>query len=352
MNEFIQLGKVAALCDGQFGSTGKGLLAAYLAETARYQADVATTNASANAGHTTKYRDGRGFVTYHLPTIGVVQEKPFIYLNSGSVIDPQLLIKEINDIGVDPRKIVISPNAAMITDHDKSVEKIATEHVSSTQKGVGSALSRKVMRVYDSIIGNNLDHADVFTLKNMGVTIGKVDTTGILRSGGSVTLEVPQGFSLGINSDFFPYCTSRECTVGSGMADLGVHPSYLGTVAMAVRTYPIRVGSLPGSYSGPAYPDQKETSWEVLGLEPEFTTVTKRMRRVFTFSKIQYEMAFAANRPDIVFVNFCNYMKDHDQYMSEVGTKIEEVHSKYGANPTVLYGFGPNVEDVYAYWSN
>ena len=50
MIEWGTKGKASVLVDGQFGSTGKGLAAAYLAEHIKQPLDVATTNAGAQAG--------------------------------------------------------------------------------------------------------------------------------------------------------------------------------------------------------------------------------------------------------------------------------------------------------------
>jgi len=99
------------------------------------------------------------------------------------------------------------------------------------------------------------------------------------------------------------------------MADAQVHPSYLGKVAVCIRTYPIRVGNIVKDgveigYSGPFYPDSVETSWEEIGVEPELTTVTGRVRRVATFSMQQYKNMLNHLRPDYVFLNFANYMSD------------------------------------------
>jgi len=57
-------------------------------------------------------------------------------------------------------------------------------------------------------------------------------------------MEVSQGFSLGINSEFYPKVTSRECTVMQGLADARIAPSKLAKTYMAIRTYPIRVGDV------------------------------------------------------------------------------------------------------------
>ena len=118
---------------------------------------------------------------------------------------------------------------------------------------------------------------------------------------------------LSLNSGFaYPYCTSREITVSSTLSDVQVHPSYLGKVCVSIRTFPIRVGNIidNGSivgYSGPFYPDSIELSWEDIGVEPELTTITKRERRVATFSYEQYNKMMRLYKPDYVLLNFANY---------------------------------------------
>ena len=104
-------GRVNLLIDGQFGSTGKGLMASYIAE--RQSIDIAVSNASANAGHTAIMNTPRwlvpkcGFkvVCHHLPISGVFNDQALIYLCSGSIIDPDILLDEINRYRIDPERV-------------------------------------------------------------------------------------------------------------------------------------------------------------------------------------------------------------------------------------------------------
>ena len=73
---------------------------------------------------------------------------------------------------------------------------------------------------------------------------------------------------------------------------------------MTCRSYPIRVGNTDKGTSGGWYPDQQETTWEALGVEPELTTVTKRVRRVATWSWQQFTDAVRANEPDAIWLGF------------------------------------------------
>ena len=183
-----------------------------------------------------------------------------------------------------------------------------------------------------------------------------------------MSLEVPQGFSLGLNQQFFPYSTSRECSVMAGLNDACINPYYLGKVSMSIRTFPIRVGNIHDEHgdvigwSGPHYDDQNELTWEEVGVEPEVTTVTKRVRRVFTFSMQQFEDAVKANRPDIIFLNFMNYLPEqegadlavnlHQRWDFLMNSELGKLWTPSMGSGEWLYGFGPCVEDVYETYLN
>ncbi len=339
MKHFIRGGLASVIIDGQFGSTGKGLIAGVLATGEDNDCHIATTNASANAGHTT-ILGGRKFVTFHLPTFAVIQPTCKAYLNAGAIINPALLEEEIDKVGFDRQRLVIHPRAAVITP-----EMVASEYandsaatkLASTRKGVGTALSEKIMR-RAKLAGDTPELAPY---------IGKIDLNKCLAFGDRVVVEIPQGFSLGINSGLaYPHCTSRDVTVAQGLADAGIHPMFLGHTMMSLRTYPIRVGNVIENgqqigWSGPCYPDQQEVTFGQLGVEPELTTVTKRVRRIFTFSVEQYREACSMNQPDVVFLNFCNYLKNAEELSDLVDRMVEKTRRR----PT-HFGFGPSVEDV------
>jgi len=338
---FTKSGMASVVIDGQFGSTGKGLIAAYLAKTEMDEGrrcDIATTNAGANAGHTTII-GGKKFVTFHLPTTAVVQNCR-AYVNAGAIIDPKVLLQEIEEVGFDPSLLTIHPRAAVILDRHKEFENqsgsMATS-LASTRKGVGAALADKVLRV--SGLAQSIPELKPF--------IGTIDLNKeMYYRGARVVVEVPQGFSLGINSGLaYPYCTSRDVTVMQSLSDAGIHPSFLFRTVLSLRTFPIRVGNIvedghQKGWSGPIYPDQEEISFEDLGVPKELTTVTKRVRRIFTFSVRQYEDACHINRPDFVFLNFCNYLKTENQLR-----KLDTLMAAVWRAPT-HFGCGPAVEDV------
>lgn len=329
---FVEKGQVSVVCDGQFGSTGKGLIAAVLTE--GQDVDIATTNASANAGHWTKYKDGTGFCCRHLPTAGIVNPDSFIYLNAGSIINPDVLEQEIESMKVDKNRIYIHPNAVIINPDDVAEEAAAggsMDRISSTKQGVGAALSRKVRRSA-MLAGDALNWC-----------VDKLDLNTALLDGKSVTVEIPQGFSLSYHSQFYPYTTSRQCTVSQGLADAQIGLYHQRKVAMSLRTFPIRVGNTAEGFSGDCYPDQEETNFKDIGQIEERTTVTNKIRRIFTWSDLQYKEAILENGPDILFLNFCNYDPDYKEKVNKV---ISGYFDEFGEVPKVYLGHGPCVEDV------
>lgn len=350
------------IVDGQYGSTGKGvaaaLLAAYLAapgSAPNAKLDIVTSNAGPNSGHTgiLTMSDGakRTWINKQIPIATAVLDylgipPDLTYMNGGSVIALDTLISETLDLSpVGRGKVAVHPHAAVVRHEDIQTNTDLTRRVASTGKGTGPAAAARILR-------NGLTYAEALAAEIQGITRAGDEAPGVMEprdfktAGKRVLIETSQGFSLGVNSGFFPYCTHRECTVAQALADARISPVDLRRVMMVVRTFPIRVGNTEGS-SGGYYPDQREISWGEVGVDPEYTTVTHRMRRVFTWSRIQFREALQVNRPDVVLLNFANYLK-HPELRRLINTMQEDIHDVYPAalRPTILLGFGPSTSDV------
>lgn len=304
-NSLFALFGVHAIVDGQYGSTGKGVLAAWLAEQPGAEAvKLAITNGGPNSGHTFYHNDEK-HVLKQLPTFAV---KRYLmgdiycsaYLSAGAVINPAVLAMEASRYsGI---RIFVHPNAAWLKPKDQAAEHSGSvAAVAGTRSGTGAVMARKVLRDPDAVAGAH-------SLAGMPHNVYFYNSPFVLEAAPAV-LEISQGFSLGLNDHrFYPKVTSRECTVMQGISDARIPPRLVQRTYMSIRTFPIRVGDVDGHSAGGWYPDQTETTWEALGVEPELTTVTQRVRRVATFSRTQFMQACAANDPDFVFVNFLNYL--------------------------------------------
>ncbi len=334
---------VHCLVDGQFGSTGKGALAAWLAHQAYHHFgkahyfDGVIYSGGPNSGHTCYYGDEK-IILKQLPTFAVYLSrmgvKMPVYLSAGAIIDRDILKKEA-ELYPDVR-IFVHPNAAIVTDEDKKAEETGSiAHVAGTRSGTGMALVNKILRKPDAIAGNSLGH--------IGHNV-VIQNHRLKPEQHAYFMEVSQGFSLGINSQFYPKVTSRECTVMQGLADARIPARMLAKTYMAVRTLPIRVGNVDGHSSGNWYGDQVETEWEVVGVEPERTTVTNRVRRVATFSVDQFYDACYANDPDFVFVSHMDYL--NRQVWGTFMRNLRDARHQMGKYFEFMLGFGPKVKDI------
>lgn len=334
--------KADMIVDMQYGSTGKGLIAGYLAIINDY--DVVATANMPNAGHTFIDTKGNKMVHKVLPNGVVSPNCRYALIGPGAVFDIDRLISEINaarGFGYESFKVIIHPMATLLdTFHTSAEDKFS--RIGSTRQGSAAATVHKMQRdpednpTASSRMGYGEWSPDI-------EVVTAAEYNSIIKRAENILLEGAQGFSLGINEQFYPYSTSRDCTPARFLADMAVPIPMLRRVIGTARTYPIRVANPKGGTSGGCYPDQQELSWRDLGVTPEKTTVTKKTRRVFTFSRMQIADAMYAMAPDEVFLNFCNYVTDKD-----TGGEDPALHRIIEAfKGKVKYmGWGPEATDV------
>jgi len=348
------------LVDGQFGSTGKGLMAGVLAHFGAGAITHCTTNAGPNSGHTAYLHvgpvagsgDERKIVTQQVPVasafLSLMGYACDTLINAGAMIDEEILRREVEE-WLDYRHVFIHPNAAMIDNDARHEDQAIVASIAGTGKGTGPALAHKVLRKPDATAES------IYQPMLPGVGPDGFERTWDRFwdwNKDVVFVETAQGYSLGLNSSrFYPNVTSRECSVQQALADARIPAQMLRKVIACFRTFPIRVGNSPeGGYSGDWYPDQTETTFEALGVEPEITTVTKRVRRIANWSRVQFRESVACNRPDVVFINFMNYLPE-DKWDEFLSLMVLDYVSVMGVKPeAVLIGTGPRSRDV-AVWN-
>ena len=341
--------------DCQFGSTGKGLIAGWLAR--RRMPDTVVTAWSANAGHTYIGNDGRKFIHTMLANGVVSPALRRVMIGPGSLIDPATLAREMADCEEYLRRaqVFIHPSAAVITQAHRDEEAGPMNKIGSTKKGCGAAAIERIRRNPNTANVARLPGRGFHPLlEEYGLAQYVVDSDLWQKELGKaeeILIEGAQGHSLSMYHGFYPYVTSRDVSVHQTLADCGV-PVPVGKrlrVVGTVRTYPIRVsnryndaGEMVGT-SGPCYPDQEETTFEELGQPVELTTVTKLPRRVFTFSEKQVVEAVKMNGVNDLFVNFLNYLPDHkrDRFLQGLASAVGPL----GCRIRYL-GLGPSDSDV------
>lgn len=334
------------ILDLQFGSTGKGLIAGYLAKRNDY--DTAICAFAPNAGHT--YIDkSRGIhaITQQLPTAAISGPSVRnILLGPGSLIHIETLENEIHkyENHLEGKRILIHPYAAVVTDRHAQFEKErGASKIGSTTKGVGEAQIQRIRRdpLDLNIAMIRLQDTD---LKYFLCTADEYRQA--LDEARNVIIEGAQGFSLSIYHGMYPYVTSRDVTPWQVAADCGLPFRWASSIKVigTMRTLPIRVNNRDGT-SGPCYEDQREIHWSEIGIEPEKTTVTKLDRRLFTFSQAQARLALwhcAHYWETRIFLNFANYMNPEE--LVRVMNTIE--FASRPAPKITWLGFGPDDADI------
>ena len=103
---------------------------------------------------------------------------------------------------------------------------------------------------------------------------------------------------------------------------------------MTIRAFPIRVagnsGPLPLEISWDDVTKQSGSNFSIM----EKTTVTNRIRRVASFSEDIVKKAIAANQPNIIVLNHCDYfdysINNCSTISSIVDREIGNIESKIG----------------------
>lgn len=327
------------LAGGQFGSEGKGILASWLAMKAIEEHRPfmgCITSAGPNSGHTSYFGD-RKIVLKQLPTFAVHTHLRGmtipVYFSAGAIIDGEILVREHLEFPEIP--IFVHPNASVVSLVDKTEEnydKGSIFAIAGTRSGTGAVQARKIKREPTAIYFNQSHRMFPYYER-----ISDAEYVPYF-------MEISQGFSLGINDPtFYPHVTSRECTFMQGMADARIASRHYSRGYLCFRTFPIRVGDADGHSSGGWYPDQDELSWEDVGVAPEYTTVTKRIRRVATFSWSQFKDSTIANAPTHAFLNFMNYLDEDEQ--EKYVQRHREVRREFPYYD-FIYGYGDRVEQV------
>lgn len=329
------------IIDLQFGSTGKGLIAGYLAE--RDQPDVVINANMPNAGHTYINDEGREWIHKVIPNGIVSPRLKYVVIGQQSIFKLDQFKKEVEmskDL-LEGKTIMVHCDAVILDESHAEAERASLSGISSTMQGSAAAAVSKMMR--DPSNNHRVASSKEFlayTWKardEFNINIKYVDSRQVamvLNGATKVLAEGAQGYSLGLNAGFWPYCTSRDCTPARFLADMGIPLNCLDSIVGTARVHPIRVGNTADGYSGDVYPDQKELSWEDVGIKPELTTVTKRPRRIFTYSRQQMADAILACEPNEIFLNFANYDPD---MAALIAAELPQV--KY-------IGFGPKRCDI------
>jgi len=348
---YLQKGKFNIGLDAGVGSCGKGKMLAYIV--LEDKPEWATCSFSANAGHVTVLDDGTEILVKQIPT-GVLNPSTKLIIGPESTLSLDILKKEIEQFKLTPERLFVSDRAVVVEEEDVLWEKQHLGRIGGTMQGVGAAKARRIRREEGVRLSKDIEWLKPFTC----------NTTHLIHSrliaGETFLHEGHQGFGLDISHGIdFPYCTSGGTNTSSFLGGMGVPPKAVGEVIGIVRTWPIRVGNFVAEdgtvgWSGPVPFDAKEVTWADVMSECggpmelyERTTVTKRVRRVFTWSDALFRNFVNVCGPTQIAVNFIQYIDWHDNCKKGDFSTLTEKSKNFirrveevGGVPVTLVGTG------------
>ena len=288
-----------AIVGTQWGDEGKGKITDLLAEDA---SAIVRFQGGNNAGHTI-VRDGEEF-KFHLIPSGILHEDKYCVIGNGVVIDPKVLLEEIEGLrkaGISSANLKISANAHLIMPYhillDTADElKLGKLSIGTTRRGIGPAYADKAfrigIRVQDLLDEKILRKKIMAALENKRQQLQELtvrrrklqkeaqtgeelpderpdlhglveellgyghrlepfppDTTRLcwneLDAGNKVIFEGAQAALLDLDHGTYPFVTSSNPIAGAACVGAGVGPTDITEVWGVVKAYTTRVGSGP-----------------------------------------------------------------------------------------------------------
>ena len=323
------------LVGAQWGDEGKGKATDLLGDRVDF---VVRYQGGNNAGHTVVI--GEESYALHLLPSGVLSPRVTPVIGNGVVIDPEVLLAEIDGLtkrGVSCDRLLISAGAHLIMPHQRALDRVTERYLGSarigtTGRGIGPAYADKVartgIRVQDlfdpGILRQKLDLAlreknqvltkvynrrgiDADTVAAEYVGYGKklrpyvADTVAALNraldEGKSVLLEGAQATLLDVDHGTYPFVTSSSPTAGGACAGSGIGPTRITTVIGVVKAYTTRVGAGPF----PTELDGDQGEW-LRKSGGEYGVTTGRPRRCGWFDAVIARYAARVNGVTDFFV--------------------------------------------------
>jgi adenylosuccinate synthase len=315
----------------QWGDEGKGKITDLLSRSAdvvvRYQGGV-------NAGHTIVVQ-GQTFKLHLIPS-GILYPKTECIIGCGTVIDPQVLIKELEQLeqlNISTANLLISQTAHVTMPYhrmiDKASEEVRGNHkIGTTGRGIGPTYADKSertgIRMLDLMDTDGLREQLTWTINYKNTILEKlynlpplnpeevieeylgyaerlrpfvVDTSlkiydAVLRRR-NILFEGAQGTLLDLDHGTYPYVTSSNPVAGGACVGSGLGPTMVDRVIGVSKAYTTRVGE------GPFPTELNDEIGNLLGDRgAEFGTTTGRKRRCGWFDAVIGRYAVRINGMD------------------------------------------------------
>jgi len=303
---------------GHYGSEGKGSAAEWLIPNCRNidlqnrQPDrrlIAIGENSPNSGHTCSLGKTR-----NIPASSFFADE--VLLGPDAAVHLAVLHMDLlairNATGKAP-PVFIHEHAAWVCDADVVNEQKSGVVASISSTGSGSGWARTVNKQFHRFPDAVMKDRPLDRVRDDGFQVVILNRGEYLRKVQSYTyedciFECSQGALLDVSWGIFPFVTSRTTLPRAAIERNGLG-TLLWNYAGVYRTYPIRTGGPSGPTGG------QEISFADLDQPDEIATVTKRTRRIFEFSREDFELSVNLTRPNLVMFTHLDYIPMHPEIL-------------------------------------
>jgi adenylosuccinate synthase len=340
----------------QWGDEGKGKITDLLSKSADM---VVRSQGGVNAGHTVVV-DDQTFKLHLIPS-GILYPDTECIIGSGTVIDPEVLLEEIeqlNQLNVSSENLFISQTAHVTMPYHRLIDKAAEERrgdfkIGTTGRGIGPTYADKSERTgirildlmnkeafpkilewtinYKNTILEKLydlpplDHKKVLDEYQRYADIlrpyiidSSLKIAQAVKKRKNILFEGAQGTLLDLDHGTYPYVTSSNPIAGGACVGAGVGPTIIDRVIGVAKAYTTRVGE------GPFPTELKEEIGELLGHRgAEFGTTTGRRRRCGWFDAVIGRYAVRINGLDCLAITKLDILDELEEIKVCVAYEID-----------------------------
>ena len=343
----------------QWGDEGKGKITDLLSKSAdivvRYQGGV-------NAGHTIVVQN-QTFKLHLIPS-GILHPDTECLIGCGTVIDPQVLIKELDQLdsfNISTRNLLISETAHVTMPYHRLIDQASEEQrgshkIGTTKRGIGPTYADKSertgIRVLDLMDAEGLRELLHRTIDYKNVILEKlynlppldpeavideyleyadrlrpyvVDTSlkiyDAIQRRRNILFEGAQGTLLDLDHGTYPYVTSSNPVAGGACVGTGVGPTMIDRVIGVAKAYTTRVGE------GPFPTELNGQVGELLcDRGAEFGTTTGRKRRCGWFDAVIGRYAVRINGMDCLAITKLDVLDELEEIQVCVAYEVDGVN--------------------------
>ena len=352
---------VTVVIGTQWGDEGKGKAIDYLARDADF---VARYNGGNNAGHTIVNQYGTFKI--HLVPSGIFYPRTRCLLGGGMVIDPAVLIEEMNALraaGVKlDQRVFISPRAHLIMPYHKILDGLYEEAkgvgaTGTTRRGIGPTFADKVS--YNGLRWSDLADERIFadklrvqlgmknkiivalggatmqfekieaeyhdyyaTLKLFIAELFPIVQNG-LRAKKKFLLEQAMGTNLDTDWGTYPFVTASTTLASAATAGLGIPPREITRIVGVTKAYTTRVGA------GPLPTEIADEASDAAHALREVAATTGRTRRGGWFDVEPVRFAAQVNGASELFLTKLDILSQFDSIQICTGYQLNGKRVRY-----------------------